>query len=156
MVDYNATDTTEDGQRKQVRSENEITSPSLMGSNKDQGEVGTGNSPKGVSGKRKRGRNAIKHKKQNNQTKASTQRISVAIEVLLHPCQQKSLLLLLKSINLEGRSTSIASVHLLHLIHHRHLLPQNLQRQEVEKGRWVADSKLYLRKISLDTISPMT
>ena len=101
MVDYNATDTTEDGQRKQVHSENEITSPSLMGSNKDQGEVGTGNSPKGVSGKRKRGRNATKHKKQNNQTKASTQRKSVAIEVLLHPCQQKSLLLLLKSINLK-------------------------------------------------------
>ena len=93
MVDYNATDTTEDGQRKQVHSENEITSPSLMGSNKDQGEVGTGNSP----GER----NATKHKKQNNQTKASTQRISVAIEVLLHPCQQKSLLLLLKSINLK-------------------------------------------------------
>ena len=34
-----------------------------MGSNKDQGEVGTGNSPRRVSGKRKRGRSASKHKK---------------------------------------------------------------------------------------------
>ena len=34
-----------------------------MGSNKDKGEVGTGNSPEGVSGKRKRGRNATKDKK---------------------------------------------------------------------------------------------
>ena len=49
MADYNAVDTTEDGQRKQIHSENEIRSPSLMGSNKDQGEVGIGNSPRGVS-----------------------------------------------------------------------------------------------------------
>ena len=55
MADNNTTDTTEDRKRKQV--------PSLMGSNKDQGEVGTGNSHKGVSGKRKRGRSCIKHKK---------------------------------------------------------------------------------------------
>ena len=33
--------------------------------------------------------------------------VSVAIEVLLHPCQQKSLLLLLKGINLKERSASI-------------------------------------------------
>ena len=63
MVDNNATDTTEDGQRKQVHSENRIRSPSLMGSDKDQGEVDTGNSLKGVSQKRKRGRSATKHKK---------------------------------------------------------------------------------------------
>ena len=37
MSDNNATDTTEDGQRKQVHSQNGIRSPSLMGSNKDQG-----------------------------------------------------------------------------------------------------------------------
>ena len=43
MADNNATDTTEDGQRKQVHSENEIRSPSLMSFNKDQGEVGAGN-----------------------------------------------------------------------------------------------------------------
>ena len=134
MADNNATDTTEDGQRKKFHSENEIRSPSLMGSKKDEGDVGTGNSPKGVSGKRKRGRSANNHKKAKNQT-------SVPIEVLLHPCRQKSLLLLLKGINLEERSASIASVHLLHSIHHRHLLPRNLQRQEVGKGRWVADSK---------------
>ena len=63
MADYNATDTTEDEQKKQAHSENEIRSPSLMGSNKHQGEVGTGNSPKGVFGKWRRGRNATKHKK---------------------------------------------------------------------------------------------
>ena len=63
MVDNNATDTTEDGQRKQVHSENGIRSPSLMGSNKDQGEVGTGNSPKRVSEIWKKGRSATKHKK---------------------------------------------------------------------------------------------
>ena len=70
MADNNATDTTEDGQRKQVHSEDEIRSPSLMGSNNDQGEVGTGNSPKGVSGKRKRGRSATKHKKAKNSNKS--------------------------------------------------------------------------------------
>ena len=95
-------------------------------------------------------------KKQKNQTKTSTQRISVAIEVLLHPRRQKSLLLLLKGINLEERSEIIASVHLLHLLRYHRLLPQIIQIQGVEKGRWVADSNLYLRKISLDTISPMT
>ena len=63
MAGNNATDTTEDGQRKQVYSENGIRSPSLIGSNKDQGEVGTGNSAKGVSEKPKRGRSATKHKK---------------------------------------------------------------------------------------------
>ena len=55
MTDYNAIDTTEDGQRKHVHSKNEIRSPSLMGSNRDQGEVGTGDTPGGVSGKRERG-----------------------------------------------------------------------------------------------------
>ena len=86
-------------------------------------------------------------RKQNNQTKTSTRRITVAIEVLL---------LLLKGIKLEERSTSIASVHLLHLVHHRHLLPWSLQRHEIETGRWAADSKLHLRKISPDPISPLT
>ena len=61
----------------------------------------------------------------------------VVIEVLIQPRWQKSLLLLLKGINLEEGSASIASVH---LIHRRHLLPQRLQRQELWKGRWVADS----------------
>ena len=40
-----------------------------MGSNKDQGKVGTGNSPRGVSGKRKRGRSATKHKKAERSNK---------------------------------------------------------------------------------------
>ena len=95
-------------------------------------------------------------KKRKDKTKTSTRRINVAIEVLLHPRRQKSILLLLKGINLEERSASIASVHLLHLVHHRHLLPRSLQRQKVETGCWVADSKLYLRKISSDAISPLT
>ena len=63
MADNNTTDTTKDKQGKQVHSENEIGSSSLMGSNKDQGEVGIGNSSKGVSVKRKRMRSATKHKK---------------------------------------------------------------------------------------------
>ena len=95
-------------------------------------------------------------KKRKDQIKTSTRRISVATEVFLHPHRHKSLLLLLKGINLEERSTSIASVHLLHLVHHRHLLPRSLHRQEVEKGRLVADSKLHLRKISSDTIFRLT
>ena len=41
MTDNNPTETTEDGQRKQLYSENETRSFSLMGSNKDQREVGT-------------------------------------------------------------------------------------------------------------------
>ena len=68
MADYNVTYTTEDGQRKQVHSEYEIRRSSLIGSNKDQGEVGTENSPKGVSRKRKRGRSANKHKKAKQKT----------------------------------------------------------------------------------------
>ena len=40
-----------------------------MGSNKDQGKVGTGNSPRGVSGKRKSGRSATKHKKAERSNK---------------------------------------------------------------------------------------
>ena len=59
MSDNNPTDTIEDGQRKQVHSENGIISPFLMRSIKDQVEAGTGNLPKGVSENRKRGRNAI-------------------------------------------------------------------------------------------------
>ena len=141
MVDNNAIGTTEDGQRKQVHSENGIIIPSLMGSNKNQEEVVTWNLPKGVTGKRRKGGSATKHKKRKNQTKISTQIISVAIEVLLHPPRHKTLLLPIKGINLEERSASIASVHLLHLIHHRHLVPRSLQRQEIEKGRWVANSK---------------
>ena len=95
-------------------------------------------------------------KKQKDQTKTSTRRISVTIEVILHPRRQMSLLPLLKGMNLEERSTSIASIHLLHLDPHRHLLPRSLQRQEVETDRWVDDSKLYLSKIISDTISPLT
>ena len=104
MADNNTTDTTKDKQRKQVHSENGIGSSSLMGSNKDQGEVGIGNSSKGVSVKRKRMRSATKHKKQKKYTKTSPQKISVAIEVLLHPRRQKSFLLLLKGINLEKKA----------------------------------------------------
>ena len=63
MTDNNVTDTPEDEQRKQVHSENGIRSPSLIGSNKDQGEVDTGNSPEGVSEKRKRGGSPTKDKK---------------------------------------------------------------------------------------------
>ena len=69
MFDNNAADTTEDGQRKQVHSDNGIKSPFLIESIQDQGEVGTGNSPKRVSGKRKSGRNTIKHKKQKRSYK---------------------------------------------------------------------------------------
>ena len=156
MADYNATDTTEDGQRKQVHSENEIRRPSLMGSNKDQGEVGTGNSTKQVSGKWKRGRSATKHKKakksnKNKHSKNKRRYRSTSSSSSIEKSSPSP-----KGINLEERNASIASVHLLHLIHHRCLLPRILQMQEVEKGRWVADSKLYLKKISLDAISPMT
>ena len=63
MVDYNAIDTTKDGQRKQVHSENKIRSTSLMGSYKDQGEFGTENSHREVSGNWKRGWSVTKHKK---------------------------------------------------------------------------------------------
>ena len=63
MADNNATDITEDGQRKQAYSENGIRSPSLMGPNKNQEKVGTGNLTKGVSEKRKRWRSTIKHRK---------------------------------------------------------------------------------------------
>ena len=124
-----------------------------MGSNKDQGEVSTRNSPRGVFRKRKRGRSATKHKKAKRSNKISTRRISVSIDVLLHPCRQKSPLLLIKDINLKERS---ASIYLLHIDHHRHLLPRSLQKQEVETDCWVVDSKLYLRKVSSDTISPLT
>ena len=93
-------------------------------------------------------------KKRKDRTKTSTQRINVAIGVLLRPRWQKSLLVLLKGTNLEKRS--IVSVPLIHLIHNRHFLPQSLQRQEVEEVRWVADSKLYLRKLSSDKIFPLT
>ena len=95
-------------------------------------------------------------KKRKDQTKTSTQRINVAIGVLLHPRRQKTLLVLLKGTNLEKRSASILSVSFCHLIHHRHFLPQSLQRKEVEEVRWVADSKLYLRKLSSDKIFPLT
>ena len=74
-------------------------------------------------------------KKRKDQTKTSTQRINVAIGVLLSPRRQKSLLVLLKGTNLEKRSASIVSVPLIHLIHNRHFLPQSLQRQEVEEVR---------------------
>ena len=70
-------------------------------------------------------------KKWKNHRKTGTRRISVAIEVLLHPRWQKILLLLLKGINLEEKSASIPSAHLLHLIHRLHLFPRSLQRQEV-------------------------
>ena len=63
MVDNNATDTTEDGQKKQVYFVNGIRSISFMDSDKDRGEVGTGNLSKGVSVKWKRERSATKHKK---------------------------------------------------------------------------------------------
>ena len=130
MADNNATDTTEGGHWKQVHSENKIRSPSLMGSNKNQGEVGTNRLRESLENG-KGGEVLSSTKKRKNQTKISTQSIRVAIEVFLHPRQQKSLLLLLKGINLEERSASIASVHLLHLIHHCHLLPRSLHRQEV-------------------------
>ena len=158
MADYNAINITEDRQRKQVHSENKIRSPSLMGSPsiKYQGEFGTGTRLGESLENGKRGEVLPSTKKQKDQTKTSTRRISVTIEVLLHPRRQKSLLPLLKGMNLEERSTSIASIHLLHLDPHRHLLPRSLQRQEVETDRWVDDSKLYLSKIISDTISPLT
>ena len=104
----------------------------------------------------KRGEVLRSTKKRKDQTKTSTQRINVAIVVLLHPRRQKSLLVLLIGTNLGKRSASIVSVPLIHLIHHRHFLPQSFQRQEVEEVRWVADSKLYLRMLSSDKIFPLT
>ena len=70
-------------------------------------------------------------KSKENHRKSSTERSSIAIEVLLHPCRQKRLVLLRKGINLEERNASIASAHLIHLIHHHHFIARNLQRQEV-------------------------
>ena len=93
MADYNATDKTEDWQRKQVHSENGIRSPSLMGSNKEQEKVGTGGEVL-------------------PSIKTSNQWVSIA--------RRLKSLLLLKGINLEERSASIASFH---LVHRRHLLP---------------------------------
>ena len=117
MTDNNVADTTEDGQRKQGHYDNGIRSSSLMGFSKDQGEVGTDNLPKGVSGKRKS--NTFIQKQ-----------VSVAVEVVLHCRRQKSLLFLLKNINLKDRSASTASVHLLHLLH-RHRHRQSPQRLDV-------------------------
>ena len=129
MAYNNATDTTKDGHRKQVHSENEIRSPSLMGSNKGHGKVGTEDRPMQSLKIEKGGEVLPSTKERKNHTKTSTQ--SVAIEVLFHPRRQKSLLFLLKGVNFEERSASIASVHLLYLIHRRHLLPRCLQRHEV-------------------------
>ena len=65
----NATDTTEDGSRKQVHSDNGIRSLSLLLSNKDQREADTKNFPEGISEKGKPGRSATKHKKKKNSYK---------------------------------------------------------------------------------------
>ena len=108
MADNNTTDTTEDRKRKQV--------PSLMGSNKDQGEVGTGNRTKEFLENEKGAEVVSSTKKRKNHIKTSTQRISVTTEVLLCPRRQKCLLLFLKGINLKERSASIARVHFLYLI----------------------------------------
>ena len=97
-----------------------------MRSNKGQGEAGKGNSRKGVSGKRKRERSATKHKKAKKSYKNKPSN-----NPRIHPRLQKSLLLLLKDINLEERSASIANFHLLHLIHRPHTLPRSIQREEV-------------------------
>ena len=63
MAGNNATDKIEDGQRKQVHSDNGIRSFSLMGSNKEQGQVGTGNMSNKFFKNRKRRRSATKQKK---------------------------------------------------------------------------------------------
>ena len=153
VADYNAK---EYEQKKLLHSENEIRSSCHMRSNKDQGEVGTGHSPKGVSGKWKRGRSANKHKKEKRLNKNKHSKNKRSYRSILHPRQQKRLLLLLKDINLEENSASISTVHFLFLLYYRHLLAQSLQRQEVKKGCWVADSMLYLMKISSNAISPLT
>ena len=62
----NRSDTTEDAQRKLVHCDHAIRSPTLIGSTKDQGEVGTRISPKRVYEKLKRGRSATKHKNAEN------------------------------------------------------------------------------------------
>ena len=56
---------------------NGITSPYLVGSNQEQGEVGTGTLPKGVSEKRKMRRSATKQIKAKNHAKTSIQRESL-------------------------------------------------------------------------------
>ena len=112
---------------------NEIGSTSLMGSTKGQEEVGTEDrlNRKSLS-KSKKGEKCYQAQKSEKIIqKTSTQRVSVTIEVLFHPRRQKSLLLLLKGLNFEERSASIASVRLLYLIHRCHLLPRSLQRQEI-------------------------
>ena len=65
----NRSDTTEDAQRKLVHCDHAIRSPTLTGSTKDQGEVGTRISPKRVYEKLKRGRSATKHKNAENSYK---------------------------------------------------------------------------------------
>ena len=85
MDDYNAIDTTEDGQRKLVHSENEIRSlPSWLPTN-IQGKLAQGTCLGESLENRKGGEVLRSTKKQIDQRKTSTQRISVAIEVLLHP-----------------------------------------------------------------------
>ena len=60
MADNNVAHTTEGRKRKQVHSYNGTRSPSLKGFNKDQWDVGRANSPKRISEKRKKERNATK------------------------------------------------------------------------------------------------
>ena len=131
MADNNATDTREDGQRKQVHSEMELEALPSWGPTKAKGRLAKGTRVR-ESLENGRGREVLPNtKKQKNHTKTSPQIITVAIEVLLHPRLQKSLLLLLKNINLEERSASIANFHLLHLIHRPHTLPRSIQREQV-------------------------
>ena len=130
MADNNATDTTKDGQ-KQVHSENGIRSPSPWGPTKTKGKLAQGTCLKESLKNGREGEVLPSTKKPKNHTKTSTKRVSVVIEVLLHPRRQKNFLHLLRGINFEERSRIIARVHLLHLIHRRYILSWSLQRQEV-------------------------
>ena len=137
MADNNATDTTKDGQRKHVQSDNGMRSPSLMG----------------VYEKRKRGRSATKHKKAKNSYKTkhskskrryrstssswSTEKSSPSPE--RHKSRRKKCKHRKRSPSSLSPSSSSESSETI-----------------IIKGRWVANSKQYLRKKSSDTASPMT
>ena len=81
----NATDTTEDGSRKKVHSDNGIRSLSFLLSNKDQREADTKNFPEGESLKKGNQEEVLLNtKKQKIHTKTISKRASVARKVPLH------------------------------------------------------------------------
>ena len=95
----NAADTTETGQRKQIHSDTGIRSPFLIGSSKEQWDTDT---------EKEKGEKCYQtHKSRMVNTKTSTRKVSVAVEVLLHSRRQKSLLLLLKNMILKKEAQAL-------------------------------------------------